>query len=372
MPASPMDARNATTRFVEPRQAAAQRASALTAPGRFGHFELLEEMGTGGFGRVFRAHDAKLDRVVALKVLVDRDGVPATRGTRGADRLLREARLAARVSHPSVVAVHEAGEIAGIPFLVQEFVPGTCLRDLLDAQGVLPPAEAVAVLRGLAEALAAVHAAGVIHRDVKPDNVLLGADGRVRLADFGVAREATAAAAAAEAGLFLGTPEYAAPEQCVSEDIDARADLYALGVTAFELLTGRVPHEGDTPVEILGRVATMTPPRVDVLNPAVPRALAAVIEHLLSRKRTERYQTAAEVIADLDHVADTAALAAPPVRRRSTAASRRLPPRPRRPSGQRRAGAWTRPAAPRPRRWAPPSSARWPSGSARSSSGACR
>ncbi|HEY8431247.1 MAG TPA: protein kinase [Sandaracinaceae bacterium] len=213
------------------------------APGQVfaDRYEVQALLGRGGMGAVYRVHDRKLDEVVALKLL--------TLATdRAVDRFLREVRLARRVTHPNVARTHDLGEHEGVHFLTMEYVRGKPLDRVLEEQERLDPARAAHVAEQIAAGLEAAHAAGVVHRDLKPANVLIGEDGRVVLTDFGIARATRVDTRTHDTGALIGTPHYMAPEQVLGKPVDARADIYALGLILYELLTGRLPFESDNPL----------------------------------------------------------------------------------------------------------------------------
>jgi hypothetical protein len=259
------------------------------AGGQVGGYPVLAVVGRGGMGVVFTAVDRALNRVVAVKVLDPR------RAGSGTDRqrFLREAWAAAAVSHPHVIGIHAVDEDRGLPYLVMEYVPGGSLQDRIDRDGPLGAAEAVRVALQTAEGLAAAHAQGIVHRDVKPANILLeNGVSRVRLTDFGLARPAD------EAGLthpdaVAGTPEYMAPEQATGGPVDHRADLFALGGVLYAACTGRPPFRAANLVGVLNQVATAEPPPVRALNPAVPPQLEPVVRRLLAKDPAGRYPSAA-------------------------------------------------------------------------------
>ena len=260
------------------------------APGSIlaGRYRLIDELGRGGMGVVFRATDEKLQREVAVKVVPAAASSPEAR-----ERLLREARAAAALNHPAIVAVHDVGEHLGIPFFVMELVSGSSLH--LERPTDL--SEIVRIACAICDALQHAHAHGVVHRDLKPENVLLAgpANARtVKLADLGVAVHATASHRITNSGAIVGTVSYMAPEQALGEPVDGRADLYALGVVLYELVTGRLPFTGARPLEVVSQHvhAPVVPPRA--MRPSLPPALDAAIVRLLAKQPAQRFATAAE------------------------------------------------------------------------------
>ncbi len=212
-----------------------------------GRYRVGPRIARGGMATVYEATDLRLDRLCALKVmhsgLGDDDDFAA--------RFVREARSAARLSHPNVVGVFDQGDDDGTLFLAMEYIPGHTLRDLIRKEAPMSPAKALAVIDPVLSALAAAHAAGMIHRDVKPENVLLADDGRVKVADFGLARAISAETQhTATGGVLIGTVSYLSPELVVDGKADARSDVYAAGVVLYEMLTGRKPHEGESPIQV--------------------------------------------------------------------------------------------------------------------------
>ena len=270
-----------------------------------GHaYSLERELGGGGMARVFVAEEVALGRKVVVKVLL-----PELAAGVSAERFGREVRLVARLQHPHIVPVLAAGVTpAGLPYYTMPYIEGESLSDRLARAGELPVADVVAVLRDVSRALAYAHARGVIHRDVKPGNVLFSGDAAV-VTDFGIAKALDAARTAApgttltEAGTSLGTPTYMAPEQAAGDPAtDHRADLYALGVVAYELLAGQPPFTGRTAQQLLAAHATAAPTPVSQLRPATPPALAALTQRLLEKRPADRPQTADEVLRALDGI----------------------------------------------------------------------
>ncbi|MGH7689871.1 MAG: serine/threonine-protein kinase, partial [Gemmatimonadaceae bacterium] len=218
-----------------------------------GRYSIERELGRGGMGVVYLAHEVHLDRPVAIKLLPpDRARDPALR-----ERFLREARMAAKLSHPNIISIHTVDEASGFVFYVMAYVEGETLAERVRARGPLPNSEGARILRDVAWALAHAHSQGLVHRDVKPDNILLEqGTGRVMVGDFGIA----AVASDASGDGVSGTPEFMSPEQALGREVDGRSDLYSLGATAFYAMTGRLPFEGATPTEVLARQVTEPAP----------------------------------------------------------------------------------------------------------------
>jgi hypothetical protein len=258
-----------------------------------GQYDVQRELGRGGMGIVLLARDERLDRSVALKVLPPE--LAEVADTR--ERFLREARMAAQLSHPNIVPVYRADEIGGFAFFAMGFVDGETLADRIRDRGTLPAAEVVRVMREVAWALAYAHARGIVHRDVKPENILLErGSGRAIVTDFGIAR-ADFNPSLTQDGLVLGTVFYMSPEQASGEPLDGRSDLYALGCIGFLALSGRLPFEGTSPQGILVAHATKEPPALRSVAPTVSPALAAVIDRCLRKRADDRFANG-EALAD--------------------------------------------------------------------------
>ncbi len=262
--------------------------------GRIGHYEVLEVLGRGGFGIVFRAFDETLQRVVAIKALTAQ--IAATSPAR--KRFVREARSSAKVRHENVVQVY-AVEEQPLPYLVMEFIPGETLQQRLDRTGPLETAEVVRIGRRIAEGLAAAHAQGLIHRDVKPANILIeaGPNQCVKITDFGLARAADDASLT-QSGTIAGTPMYMSPEQAQDEKLDHRADLFSLGSVLYTMCSGRPPFRAKSTLAVLKRVVEDTPRPIPEIIPEVPLWLCEIITRLHAKKPDDRIATAREV-ADL-------------------------------------------------------------------------
>jgi serine/threonine-protein kinase len=258
-------------------------------------------------GEVFRARDAVLERPVAIKVL--HRNLAGDAGF--IERFRREARAAANLNHQNIVAVHDWGSVDGIYYMVMEYVAGLSVREILHAEGLLASAQAADLLDQTLAALQHAHRQGIVHRDVKPENLMITRDGVVKVADFGLAR-AFADAQITEAGNVTGTVQYLAPEQLQGEPADPRTDLYALGVVAFELLTGRLPFTGETPMAIAYKHIHEPMPRPSSTNPAVPASLDGWVASVTEKQRELRPESAAEARRDLE-VEARSLPAAPPL-----------------------------------------------------------
>ena len=288
-------------------------------------YKIERELGHGGMATVYLAEDLKHHRKVAVKVLR-----PDIAATLGAERFLREVEIAAQLQHPHILTLIDSGEVDGFLFFVMPFVEGKSLREQL-AHGELPINEALRILRDVADALAYAHEKGLVHRDIKPDNVLLSAHHAI-VTDFGVAKavsEATGRQQLTTAGVALGTPAYMAPEQAAADpNVDHRADIYALGVLAYELVTGRPPFTGATPQAVLSAHVTEAPKPVTEHRPAMPPLLGELIMKCLEKKPADRWQTAADILVQLETATtpsigitptDTQPIQATPTRNRKTA-----------------------------------------------------
>jgi eukaryotic-like serine/threonine-protein kinase len=259
-----------------------------------GRYQLHEEIGVGGTSRVHRATDLRLGRDVAVKLLDSR--LIAESDPMGRDRFLQEGRVAASFLHPHVVTVFDAGEEDGDLYLVMELVEGTTLaRHLADQGGEpLPFAETRRLVDEILDALAGSHRHGIVHRDLKPANVLLDPDGWVKLADFGIAKRfGELDASVSTVGLVVGTPRYLAPEQSAGEMVSPATDVYGVGVLLYEMLTGRLPFDGGSPVEVALAHQTRPAPDPETVNPAIPRRVARVVLRALAKCPDDRFADAA-------------------------------------------------------------------------------
>ncbi len=276
------------TREATPREASHLPTGELFA----GRFEILEEIGSGGMGMVYRALDRELGGQVAIKTLRPELVQDASL----VERFKTEIRLARQISDKHVVRTHDFGEKDGVYFLTMEYVEGITVRELLDTRGKLGVAPTLAIASQLAHSLVVAHEQGVIHRDIKPQNLLLDASGVLKVMDFGVARLADQSSQLTEVGLLVGTPAYMAPEQMLGESFDERIDLYAMGVVLFECLTGRLPFIASSPVALIAKLMMEKPPAPMELNAEVPSAVSALVLRLLAKEPGQRPASAAELV----------------------------------------------------------------------------
>ncbi|WP_161602524.1 serine/threonine-protein kinase [Tautonia marina] len=281
-------------------------ATLPTLPG----FDELEELGRGGMGIVYRARQVGLDRSVAIKVLSSAGRL----APKARSRAFREARALARLNHPNIVKVHDISEFDGLPSIVMEWVEGGDLSHRLE-HGPLPPREAAELARTLALALAAAHEQGIIHRDIKPRNVLLAADGSPRLTDFGLAREVDSNDRLTSTGLAIGTPGYMAPEQIDTTlgPVGPPADIYALGATLYAMLTGRPPFQAANEAESLRQVVECDPVPPRRLDDVIPRDLDTICRTCLEKRPERRYASADDLTADLKRFLDGLPIKARPI-----------------------------------------------------------
>ena len=258
-------------------------------------YEILERIGSGGMSDVYKARCHKLNRLVAIKVLKDEFSSDST----FVGKFKLEAQAAARLSHPNIVSVYDVADEGSMHYIVMELIEGITLKSYIAKKGRLEVREAVGIAIQVAQGIAAAHAQNIVHRDIKPQNIIISRDGKVKVADFGIARAATAQTMTSSA---MGSVHYISPEQARGGYSDGRSDIYSLGVTIFEMVTGRLPFDGDNTVSIA--LAHLEEPitRPSVYNPAVPVSLEHIILKCTEKKPEQRYATAEELIADLRRV----------------------------------------------------------------------
>ena len=261
-----------------------------------GRYSLERELGRGGMGVVYLAREVRLDRPVAIKLLPpSKTSDPKLR-----ERFLREARTAAKLSHPNIIPIHAVEEIGGFVFFAMAYIEGETLTERVRRRGPLAPSEASRVLRDVAWALAYAHGQGVIHRDVKPDNILLESSGRVLVADFGIA-SVVAGAGALSTGEVVGTPEFMSPEQALGEAVDARSDLYSLGIVGYFACSAALPFEADKATDVLAKQVTEPAPPLSSVAPLMPRRLAQAIDRCLAKEPADRPDGPAALADQLSH-----------------------------------------------------------------------
>ena len=265
-------------------------------------YEVTSVLGVGGMGVVYKAHDRELGEPVAIKTL--KSDMMASDAS-ALERFKSEIKLARRISHRNVVRTHDLGEMNGLYYITMEFVEGTSLKDLVRTRGRLPASAVLPIAKQLCRALEVAHDEGVIHRDIKPQNMVVQGDGVLKVMDFGIARLASRAqdAGHTQAGMVVGTPEYMAPEQLMGDELDGRADLYATGCVLYECLTGEVPITADTPITLIARVLDETPVAPAQRFGDIPAALSELVMWTLAKSRDERPASAAELYRRLDAIA---------------------------------------------------------------------
>jgi HAMP domain-containing protein len=264
-----------------------------------GRYEIKSVLGVGGMGVVYRAMDKELGEPVAIKTLKG-DAMAADPALLA--RFKDEIRLARKITHRNVVRTHDLGEVEGVYYITMEFVEGQSLKHLIQSRGQLPVNVTLTVGKQLCRALEVAHEQGVIHRDIKPQNIVVEPSGVLKVMDFGIARLATRTEGVTQAGMAIGTPEYMAPEQLLGDDVDFRADLYAAGCVLFECLTGRTPFVADSPITLVAKQLEEIPVSPAKLNPEVPEPLAALVLRTLSKDREHRPASAAALHDELDAI----------------------------------------------------------------------
>jgi eukaryotic-like serine/threonine-protein kinase len=265
-----------------------------------GRYKIQDLVGKGGMGVVYRALDCELDDEIALKVLrLD----AFDEGTQAVQTLKQEIRLARKITHPNVVRTHDLGEAEGIRFLTMEYVPGTTLREVIDRRGAVSLGPGLQIAKQLCRGLAAVHEAGIIHRDIKPHNIMVLPNGVVKLMDFGIARSAEGLDTGNRPGQTVGTPYYMSPEQARSANLDPRSDVYSVGVVLYELFTGTRPIEADSAAEVLRRHVSVVPERLTKVRPDLPDLLERIVMACLAKDPLKRPPSANDVYGALMRVA---------------------------------------------------------------------
>jgi TolB-like protein/tRNA A-37 threonylcarbamoyl transferase component Bud32/Flp pilus assembly protein TadD len=300
--------------FLESDGSGAQPAAAprdpVSAGERIGPYTVMDLVGAGGMGEVYKARDQRLDRHIAIKFLSRRMAIDAA----SLERFEREARAASALNHPNICTLHDVGEFQGRPYLVMELLEGQSLKERIVKSPLSAP-EVASIAQQVCAALQAAHAKGIVHRDIKPANIFVTHSGQVKVLDFGLAKRGVELSAPGSSaggstqsltltltatGTIMGTLAYMSPEQAVGEDVDARSDIFSLGVVLYEMATARAPFRGKTPAGILGSILTESPTKPSAVNPAIPVRLDRVILKALEKDRGNRHQSAAELSADFD------------------------------------------------------------------------
>jgi len=259
-----------------------------------GRYEVIEELGRGGMGRVYRVYDQKIGEVIALKVIHPEISL----NEKAIDRFRNELRFARKIGHRHVCRMFDLGEADHTFYITMEYVEGENLKSFIRRSGQLAPRKAVSIGKQVGEGLSEAHRLGIIHRDLKPQNIMIDREGNARIMDFGIARF-TEAEGLTGSGVMVGTPEYMSPEQAETLEIDKRADIYALGVILYEMVTGRVPFAGETPLAVLIKHKQELPQSPQETNPLVSEDVSRIILKCLAKDKASRYQSAEELLADL-------------------------------------------------------------------------
>jgi serine/threonine protein kinase len=261
----------------------------------FGRYEVIEQIGSGGMGAVYKVFDKTINEMVALKIIRPEIATDKT----VIERFGQELKTARKISHRHVCRMFDIGEEAGVHYITMEYIPGEDLRSLIKRIGQLTVAKTIHIARQICEGLAEAHAMGVVHRDLKPQNIMIDREGNAKIMDFGIARFVRAKGLTTT-GTIIGTPEYMSPEQAEGKGIDQRSDIYSLGIVLFEALTGQVPFEGGTPLSVAMKHKMEPPPDPRKLNIQIPGDLGNLILKCLGKEPEQRYQTVSEIISDLD------------------------------------------------------------------------
>lgn len=283
-----------------PSQVEAVHMSIFQPGDSLGHYEILGAIAEGGMGSIYRARDLEQDREVAIKALKPQLAQDPT----VIRRFLREGELIARLDHESIIEIYDVGFVDGTYYLVMEFLEGRDLLERLRSEGPFSPRKSLKIIRKMTEALDCAHQRGIIHRDVKPSNIFLCDDGSVRLMDFGIARLQEQDSLVTSPGSFLGTPVYMSPEQCRGADLDLRSDIYSIGATLYHMLSGEPPFIGDSPTNIMFKIATEAPVPIEARVKDIPESTAGLIKRLMAKHPAARFQSGHELIQAIEREID--------------------------------------------------------------------
>lgn len=263
---------------------------------QLGRYEVLGELGQGAMGVVYKARDPLIDRIVAIKTI--NLGLALDEKEEYESRFYQEAKAAGRLSHPNIVTIYDVGKNGDVAYIAMEFLQGRELRDIMNEDGLLPITQVLDIAAQVALGLDYAHEHDIVHRDVKPSNVMVVRDGHVKITDFGIARMASSAVQT-QTGMVLGSPKYMSPEQVTGKTIDRRSDVFSLGVMLYEMLTGQAPFNGDNVNAIMYQTLNAIPAPPNSLNPAVPEMVNFIVAKALAKKMEDRYQNAKDLAVDL-------------------------------------------------------------------------
>ncbi len=266
-----------------------------------GHYSIVSELGRGGMGVVYKAHEESLNRFVALKVL----GKHLSEDDSFVERFKREAQSAAALNHPNIVQIYSIDEFDGQHCFAMEYVQGISIQQMIKSQGPLDPVAASRLILQAASGLGAAHGHGIVHRDIKPANLMVDERGLVKITDFGLAFLTAGTTRLTATGTFMGTPGYLSPEQCLDQEVDQRTDIYSLGVTLYEMLTGVTPLSADSPLALLRQIIDVEPKDVGELRPEVPEILRTILRKMMAKKPEDRYADCSALTADLQNWLET-------------------------------------------------------------------
>jgi serine/threonine-protein kinase len=269
---------------------------------QLGRYEVLGELGQGAMGVVYKARDPLIDRVVAIKTI--NLGLALDEKEEYEGRFYQEAKAAGRLSHPNIVTIYDVGKSGDVAYIAMELLEGRELRDIMNDRGLLPVDQVLDIVAQVALGLSYAHENGIVHRDVKPSNIMLVRDGHAKITDFGIARM-TSSAVRTQTGMVLGSPKYMSPEQVMGKEIDQRSDIFSLGVMLYEMLTGQAPFDGENVNAIMYQTLNAIPVPPNSLNPLVPEMVNFIVAKALTKGLEDRYQNAKDLAVDLRTCRDT-------------------------------------------------------------------
>ena len=269
---------------------------------QLGRYEVLGELGQGAMGIVYKAKDPLIDRVVAIKTI--NLGLALDEKEEYESRFYQEAKAAGRLNHPNIVTIYDVGKSGDVAYIAMELLEGRELRDIMNDGGLLPVEQVLDIVTQVAQGLAYAHEHEIVHRDVKPSNIMVIRDGHVKITDFGIARMASSAVRT-QTGMVLGSPKYMSPEQVMGKALDQRSDIFSLGVMLYEMLTGQAPFNGENVNAIMYQTLNAVPAPPNTLNPAVPEMANFIVAKALAKKLEDRYQNAKDFAVDLRACRDT-------------------------------------------------------------------